>query len=63
MLAYCRELKFEEDPDYKLLYGLILKIFKDRGTRMNFKYDWIENDYEPSLQIIKEIMGSDYEEQ
>jgi hypothetical protein len=39
-MKYCRELKFEEQPDYELLTGLLKKIISENSNSANPDYDW-----------------------
>jgi len=41
MLDYCRDLQFEETPDYEYLYRLIQTIFKENEYEWDYKYDWM----------------------
>jgi hypothetical protein len=36
-MYYCRELKFEEKPDYNYLR----KVFKELFSRMGYEYDYV----------------------
>lgn len=35
-------LKFDEDPDYNYLRGLIGEVFEEYGLEYDLKYDWME---------------------
>ena len=52
MLVYCKALKFEEDPNYDLLYGLLMNAVT---SEWNFHYEWLTS--KPSKEIVKKIMG------
>ena len=39
---YCRNLKFEEEPDYDYLKGLLKKVMIDNDFVLDFIYDWSE---------------------
>jgi hypothetical protein len=39
-LAYCRNLRFEEKPDYKYLRDLFKDLFKRSGFELDYQYDW-----------------------
>lgn len=41
MLDYCRNLKFEETPNYEYLYKLVDTIFKEKNLDYDYKYDWV----------------------
>lgn len=42
MLSYCRNLRFDEDPNYDLLYGLIFSALKQKKYSFEFRFPWIE---------------------
>jgi len=41
-VKYCRNLKFKEKPDYKLLINLLKELYERKGYnyRKNVKFDW-----------------------
>lgn len=39
-LAYCRNLRFDEKPDYLYLRKLFKDLFKKLGYEMDYIYDW-----------------------
>jgi len=39
-LSYCRNLKFEEKPDYNYLRSLLKDLFVKSGYEMDYQYDW-----------------------
>jgi len=39
-VTYCRNLKFEEKPDYNYLRGLLKDLFVKSGYEMDYQYDW-----------------------
>jgi len=39
-LTYCRNLKFEDKPDYNYLRGLLKDLFVKSGFEMDYQYDW-----------------------
>lgn len=39
-ITYCRNLAFEQEPDYIYLRGLFKKVMDLYGYRMDFDYDW-----------------------
>ncbi len=39
-MKYCRELKFEEKPDYNYLRRMFKDLFNARGYEMDYVYDW-----------------------
>jgi len=48
-LNYCRNLRFEDEPDYDYLRGLFSNLFKNSGYKLDYQYDWNEN----SQEIVK----------
>jgi len=59
MIAYCRNLKFEETPDYKYLVDLLGEAFRRQNYEFDFKYDWTgTNDMTESS--TRGILGTDY---
>ena len=43
-VEYTRNLKFEEEPDYNYLRGLLQKVLDDNGYQFDYKYDWNSKD-------------------
>ena len=43
-MDYCRDLKFEEKPDYNYLRKLFKDLFNRNGYEYDFIYDWITLD-------------------
>jgi len=39
-LTYCRNLKFEDKPDYNYLRTLLKDLFVKSGYEMDYQYDW-----------------------
>jgi len=39
-ITYSRNLKFEEEPDYAYLFGLIKSALKGKNIEMDYMYDW-----------------------
>lgn len=39
-MNYCRELKFEEKPDYSYLRKIFKDLFSSLGYEYDFVYDW-----------------------
>jgi len=39
-LSYCRNLKFEDKPDYNYLKGLFKDLFTKSGFDFDYQYDW-----------------------
>ena len=40
-LNYCRNLKFEEKPDYDYLKNLIKGLMKKSAFENDYRYDWV----------------------
>jgi hypothetical protein len=41
-MSYCRELKFEEKPDYNHLRRIFKDLFNKKGYEYDYVYDWDE---------------------
>lgn len=41
MFKHCKELPFEETPNYKLLHDLLERVFKRFKLEYDFRYDWL----------------------
>lgn len=54
---YTRNLEFEEDPDYKYLKGLLMKILIDNNEEFDYMYDWSTT--KPDLTITFKNEGLD----
>ena len=39
-MNYCRDLKFEEKPDYSYLRKIFKDLFSSLGYEYDFVYDW-----------------------
>ena len=39
-LSYCRELRFDEDPDYVYLRSLLRVLFHRNGFSYDYVFDW-----------------------
>jgi hypothetical protein len=39
-MKYCRELKFEEKPDYTYLRRMFKDLFNSMGYEQDYVYDW-----------------------
>lgn len=40
-MKYCKELKFEEEPDYKYLRELFRSVMADKKYVYDYKFDWL----------------------
>jgi len=40
MLTYCRNLRFEDKPDYTYLRNLLKDLFVKSGYELDYQYDW-----------------------
>ena len=44
-ISYCKNLGYEEEPNYEYLSGLFKKIITEQlHEEIDYKYDWIQND-------------------
>jgi hypothetical protein len=39
-MDYCREIKFEEKPDYNYLRRILKDLFNRNGYEYDYVYDW-----------------------
>lgn len=52
LVDYAKNLKFDEKPDYSLLKNLFLNIMKENELRMEYIYDWDDEDtHREKIQI------------
>lgn len=58
-LRYCRDLKFEQKPNYKLLRNLLGECFKKNIGKESFQYDWEKIKYEPGKFLLKPVNTND----
>ncbi|CAK57370.1 unnamed protein product (macronuclear) [Paramecium tetraurelia] len=56
-LNYCKQLKFEEKPDYHYLRGLFKDAFKKIGFELDQRYDWIKDDN--AIKTQQDIMSAE----
>lgn len=40
LLAYSRDLEFEEEPDYEKIKGLFTQLMKNESYEMDYTYTW-----------------------
>jgi len=64
-LNYCRNLRFEDEPDYDYLRGLFSTLFKNSGYKWDYQYDWNENSSHvheiiKSRHVKQKSFGSDF---
>ena len=52
-VKYCRNLKFEEEPDYEFLKNLLKKVMSDNEFKLDYIYDWSDKKV-----IIKDLSKS-----
>ena len=53
-MAYCRELDFEQKPDYNYLRGLFENVLKSNGTFNDLHFSWIKD-----ISILKNNKNSE----
>jgi hypothetical protein len=51
-MNYCKNLKFDEKPDYTYLRKLFEDVLVKEDCEMKYIYDWNENDDTPKPQFI-----------
>jgi len=66
-LQYCRNLKFEERPDYNYMRKIFKDLMYKRGHDYDYQYDWVlkkaghkinENDYADAKPMIGNIAAA-----
>ena len=58
-IQHCRDLKFDERPDYGYLQGLIRLMFEREGYEKDYLYDWVLLKQEHHNKLIKEHRQDD----
>lgn len=75
MVSYCKSLKFEAEPDYKYMRGLVREVLAKEQLEFDYDLDWIQRkntagakypstiteDDEPSKVVKKEITAAKQE--
>jgi hypothetical protein len=56
-LAYCRNLRFDEKPDYAYLRKILKDLFKRSGYEQDYIYDWnlVDEEKKKNESKIKNI--------
>ena len=58
-IKYCKNLKYEEEPDYDHLTGLFSKIITNMNEKIDFKFDWVnKKDIETHKRYLNESFES-----
>ena len=52
-MNYCKNLKFEDKPDYSYLKGLFKEVFKSSNFELDYAYDWKKIDKKESQEILE----------
>ena len=50
-MDYCRDIKFEEKPDYNYLRRILKDLFNRNGYEYDFVYDWNIQDKERKKRV------------
>ena len=50
-IKYCRNLDFDQDPDYNYLKVLLMNLYKLHGFPIDNTYDWMETKYYEQEQV------------
>lgn len=56
-LTYCRNLRFEDRPDYGYLRNLLKDLFVKSGFEMDYQYDWLGSSKDKSEPISSNKMN------
>ncbi len=54
-IRYCRNLKFDEKPDYDYLKKLFRDLFAHMGFKHDYIYDWVQLDMERERPYLPEL--------
>ena len=59
-IRYCKNLKYEEEPNYSYLIGLCKSIImRHLEDKIDYKFDWVNNnDAESHMKIVNESMDN-----
>ena len=58
-IKYCKNLNYEEEPDYEYLSGLFTKIMTNMNEKIDFRFDWAKKkDIETHIKYINESFES-----
>ena len=49
-MSYCRELKFDEKPDYNILRRKFKDLFNRRGYEYDYVFDWQKVDQKKKIK-------------
>ena len=62
-IKYCKDLKYEEEPDYKYLSGLFNKIIIKMNEKIDYNFDWVnKKDIETHKRYMNESFVSNKQE-
>ena len=54
-IDYCRNLEFEDVPDYQMLKNLFIQILQQNKQEFDYIYDWSKSDVSGKLKKLKNI--------
>lgn len=52
-MDYCREIKFEEKPDYNYLRRILKDLFNRNGYEYDYVYDWNIQEKQRNKQRVR----------
>ena len=47
-MSHCRNLKFEERPQYSEMKNMFKELFQRNGFKFDYQYDWVIKDEKKS---------------
>lgn len=53
-MTYCRELKFDEKPDYNILRRKFKDLFNRKGYEYDYVFDWQKMDQKKKPQTARQ---------
>ena len=56
-MDYCKDLEFEEEPNYNMLKNLFLQVLSKENQKFDYIYDWSTPE---EIEIAKSYIDSDY---
>jgi len=56
-LVYCRNLRFDEKPDYQYLRRLFKEAMHRNGYEYDYAYDWTASEKKYAKATVSQILG------
>ena len=55
-MGYCRDLKFEEKPDYNYLRRMFKDLFNRMGYEFDYNYEWTVLEKKVRKKVVRKPM-------